>query len=129
MKENPAEEFDSAMDSACALVSYTLLESFLLVLQVRNDMDKAGFRPTPSIWGSLIVVCGQGGLIEQAFSMWKDMTASGTQPTVSCLNALMNAASEAFQGDRGLQVFRQAQAMGELFSQSAPYSLSQPLRP
>lgn len=75
-------------------------------------MQIAGFKPTVSILGSLIVICGQQGSVEQGFQIWNTLVSEGSQPNVDCLNALMNAAAEAYQGERALKLLRDAQTQG-----------------
>ena len=83
-----------------------------LLLQVKQEMQAAGFQPSLSIWGSLIVACGRAGLLESAFSFWAEMQARGVRPNTDCLNALMNACADGYQGDRAIALLRDMQAQG-----------------
>ena len=85
-------------------------------------MQAAGFQPSPSIWGSLMVACGRAGLLESAFSFWAEMQAGGVRPNTDCLNALMNACADGYQGDRAIALLRDMQAQGVTTSSARPRS-------
>ena len=76
-------------------------------------MQEAGFELTPSVWGSLLVVCGQAGFLEQAFGFWTEMRALDVPITADCASALMRACSLAYQGERAIDLLHEMKASGE----------------
>jgi len=75
-------------------------------------MRAANFQPTAKLWGALIIASSQGSL-ENSFAVWREMKQQGGGvASIESLEAIMNACVGAYQGERALQLLRQAQAEG-----------------
>lgn len=81
-------------------------------------MEGAGYAPSPTVWGSLMVICGQQGHLEKAFSLWAEMQSRGVQPTVDNYHALMNACAATYQGCRAISLLQDMKDGGALCSAS-----------
>lgn len=82
-------------------------------LQVKEEMRAIGFEPSPRVWGSLLVVCGQQGFLEHAFGFWQELRSRGAAD-LECANALMHACALTYQRDRALTLLQDIQANGML---------------
>jgi len=97
--------------------SFTYSADFHRALQVRQLMRAANFQPTAKLWGALIIASSQGSL-ENSFAVWREMKQQGGGvASIESLEAIMNACVGAYQGERALQLLRQAQAEGAELSQ------------
>ena len=78
-------------------------------LAVREvDMAAAGFEPTPSVWGSLLVAAGRGGAPEAATQLWAAMGAAGVDPGLDGRHALLQVCAYGLRFEEALAVLEDA---------------------
>eukprot|EP00884_Botryococcus_braunii_P016159 jgi/Botrbrau1/3226/Bobra.174_1s0003.1 len=86
--------------------------NILRVLQVQQDMEEAGFVPTPTIWGSLVVACGRAGQLECAMALLSAMKAGHCRPSLDNWHALLQACVSCGSRERALTLLPRIRAAG-----------------
>jgi pentatricopeptide repeat protein len=104
---------------------YSYSNQFEKALQVRGMMEDAKFQPTPSVWGSLLIACGNAKQLETAEVIWRDLknidtnansngdtdsSSSGMQSQT--YTAMMTACNACHRGERALEIFEEAKTSG-----------------
>ncbi len=51
--------------------THALAMQMSVCVQVQQMMVAANFEPTDTVWGSLMVACGQAGQLETALTLWQ----------------------------------------------------------
>ena len=84
------------------------------VLATRDMMTAAGFEPTPSIWGCLLVACGAAQQHETALMLWREAKAAlGGAAAVppNLFNAMLTSCNACGQGERTLDLLEEMKAV------------------